>query len=214
MTRKLIAGTLLAFAGTASAQTELLIYIEPDRETAVLGDTVTWTVVAELLNPDPNKTLLAAVSDIQFDLSFGSEMGISISNNSFLPTFETFFPAIDGAVVGNEIIGASAQNTLPPLNTPDSSNPLMIYTFDTLITDGSPRTISSFLSIIGQFSGAYEGSLFPDVFFYQTAQGMQGTVPFRGPNLLEMPFLEIVIPTPTSVSLFGIGALAVCRRRR
>ena len=90
----------------------------------------------------------------------------------------------------------------------------MIYTFDTLITDGSPRTISSFLTIIGQFSGAYEGSPFADVFFYQNANGSQGTVPFRGPNLLEMPFLEIVIPAPASVSLLGIGALAACRRRR
>jgi len=219
MTRNLIAGALLALAGSASAQTELLVYVAPDRATAVLGETVTWTVMAELLNPDPNKTILAVVSDFGFDLSFGSETGIDISNNWFRPAFvsDFFGPPDPGDVVGNQIIDALGVNVLPPLNNPggpDSSNPLAIYSFDTLITDGTPREVSAFVTLNGQISGAYTGSPFPDVFFYQNADGSPGTVPFRGPNLLEMPFLEIVIPAPASASLLVIGLLGASRCRR
>lgn len=215
-----LAGVLVAAAGATSAQTELLLSVVPDQETATLGDIVTWTVVAELLNPDPNKTILATVAEIDFDLSFGSETGLQISNNNFLPAFDSDFfgPADDGQVVGNQIVGADGFNTVPPLNNgggPDSSNPLMIYTFDTLITDDTPRTFGAYLSITGQFVGAYEGTEFPDVFFYQMADGSPGTVPYGFPPLLHFPTLTIVpIPAPASASLLGVGALAAFRRRR
>ncbi len=220
MTRKLIAGTLIALAGSATAQTELLLWVQPSTDSATVGDVVTWTLYAELVNLPPGLTILATVSDIGFDLSFGTESDIVISNNMFAPAFDsTFFgPADDGQVVGTEILGAMGANTLPPLNNPggpDSSNPLVIYTLDTLITDDTPRSIAAYPTIHGQFSGAYEGTPFPYVFFYQNPNGTPGTVPFGLLPLFAYPRLDIVpIPAPASVAPIGLGAIAGVRRRR
>ena len=126
--------------------------------------------------------------------------------------------ADDGDIVGTEIHGAAGTNALPPTNNPggpDSSNPLVIYTLDTLITDDTPRSIAAYPTIHGQFTGAYEGSTFPDVFAYQNPDGSPGTVPFELPNLLNYPTLTIVpIPTPATASLFGLALCAGIRRRR
>lgn len=220
MRTRIAAGAALLLAGTTGAQTSLLLSVFPSTETATLGDVVTWTFVATLQDPDPNKTLLAAVVDIHFDLSFGAETDIVISNNSFSPAFDSVFlgPADDGDIVGTEIHGASGTNALPPTNNPggpDSSNPLVIYTLDTLITDDTPRSIAAYPTIHGQFTGAYEGSTFPDVFAYQNPDGSPGTVPFELPNLLNYPTLTIVpIPTPATASLFGLALCAGIRRRR
>lgn len=213
-----VVGALVVCAGSVSAQTELLIASYPDRATAGLGDTVTWTIVAELLNPDPTKTIHATVSDISFDLSHRGDTGIQIVNNSFQPAFDSDFfgPANPGVVSGDSIVGAAGSNTISPLNNPggpDSSNPISIYTYQTIITDDSPRQVIADIGIIGQFGGAYEGAPFPEVFQYQDALGNPGDIPFVFPVLLNYPHVQIV-PAPMSASLLVLAGAGAVRRRR
>lgn len=223
MKTRVLVSLMLASGVNANAQTELLISISPDVAQASLGDTVTWTFTAQLLNPDPTKTLLATVSDINFSVDHsgntGPETGLQIVSNSFNPAFDSVFfgPANDGTISGTSILGASGSNTLPPLNNPggpDSSNPLVIYTYQTLITDGTPRTVSAFPTIHGHFTGAYEGPPFADIFFYQNANGSPGTVPFNLPPVLFYPTLTIVVPAPASATALALGAFTAVRRRR
>lgn len=223
MKAPLLAALTLTLCVNTEAQTNLLIYITPDRTEAAVGDTVTWTFIAELRNPDPNKTILATVFDIGFDIAhsgnLGPEIGLQISGNSFNPAFDSVFfgPADPGDISGTSILGALGINTVPPLNNPggpDSSNPLVIYTYDTLITDGTPRTVSAFPTINGQFNGAYVGPPFADLIFYQNADGTPGNVPFGLPDILNYPTLTIVVPSPASASLLGFGTLMLARRRR
>ena len=208
-------GACALAASSVSAQTELVINILPSSPTAMPGDTVTFTMTAELINPA--STVLATVADIGFNLSFGGT-DLILSNNDFSPSFDSDFfgPAADGVVSGDSIIGASGGNTLPPLNNAGgvhSSNPLTIFTFDATVpldTTQSAYTLSSF-ELVGQVTGAYAGVPFPTILTYQTAQGDAGDTPWSGP-FLTAGF--IVIPAPmSSLALLGAGALTARRRR-
>ena len=211
--------------GIAEAQqTFLNVWVEPDQDTAVLGDVVTWTFYAELVNPDPNKVIVATISDMAMTV-FHFDTLSQITNNSFQPAFDSDFfgPADDGMVVpvvdGSQIVGASGQNTLMPLNNPggpDSRNPLPIYSYDTVITDDTERMVQATILLNGQITGAYAdpNSPFDDVFFYQLADGSPGTVPIVYPNLIS-PFLPRlhIIPAPASLSLLSLALLTTRRRR-
>lgn len=215
----LAAALLLAISPIALAQERLVLYVVPEPAVAYPGDTVTWTFYAELDNPDPNKTIEAVVSNITFDLSHSDPTnGLVISNNSFQPAFDSAFfgPADDGVIAGTQILGASGINTIPPLNNPDgpdSRNPLPIYTYDTLITDPTPRTFLAYPTIIGHFDGAYAGDPFSDILFYQNSDGSPGDIPFGGPPLLFQPYLT-VIPAPSALGALTLGTLALVRRQR
>ncbi|RNC82761.1 MAG: hypothetical protein ED559_13615 [Phycisphaera sp.] len=204
-------------AGASQAQTELLLYLEVDQEIAMPGETVTWTFFAELLNPDPNQEILAVVSNISFDLEHTDGAGSQILNNRFAPAFDSDFfgPADPGVVVGNQILGASGSNVLPPLNNadgPDSSNALEIYSFQTLIIDDTPREFTAGVSALhGQLDGAYAGSPFANIITYQRADGSPGDVPIAFLPILSLPSVTVV-PAPATLVMLGFGA-AVCIRR-
>lgn len=213
-------GIAVGLTASATYGQSLLFAVIPEQDTAELGDTVSWTLIAELIDPDPTKEILATVSNISFDMVVADSLlapGFEILNNSFTPAFnsDVFGPADNGIVSGAEILGATGSNTLPPLNNadgPDSSNPLAIYTFDTLITNGTQRTMSGYVTAIhGQFDGAYVGSPFPEIIQYQDANGNQ-FIPFDNPPLGLLPTLTIV-PAPSSLAAFGLS-LAIARRRR
>jgi len=204
---------LVSLAGSASAQS-LAISISPDITMAAQGDTVTWTIRAELLNPLQGEVIRAVVSDFGFDLDHGGDTGLTIGSNEFQPAFDsTFFgPAVDGVVSGDSIIGAVGVNTLPPLNNPsgpDDSNPLLIYTYQTTVMDSTARVIEPNLTLVGQISGAYVSAPFDNVFFYQLADGSPGTVPFS----IDAGQV-FVVPAPGVLSLAGFGCLALVRRHR
>jgi hypothetical protein len=200
-------------ASSVSAQTELVVSIIPDATSAMPGDTISYTIYGELMNP--TGTVLATVADIGFGLSFGGT-DLIISNNEFTPSFDSDFfgPAADGVVSGDSIIGALGGNTLPPLNNAggvDSSNPLLIYSFDVTVpvdTTESSYSISDF-SFNGQVTGAYTGVPFPVILTYQDAQGNAGDTPW---SLSATGFT--VVPAPmSSLVLLGAGALSTRRRR-
>ncbi|HED53129.1 MAG TPA: hypothetical protein ENJ00_02880 [Phycisphaerales bacterium] len=202
-----------SLAGSVQAQS-LAISITPDITVAGIGDTVTWTIRAELLNPLQGEVIRAVVSDFGFDLDHGGDTDLSILNNEFQPAFDsTFFgPAADGVVSGDSIIGAVGVNTLPPLNNPsgpDDSNPLLIYTYQTTVTGGNARIIEPSLTLVGQISGAYIGTPFDQVFFYQLADGSPGTVPFS-----IDPGQVAVVPGPGVLMIAGGAGLLGFRRRR
>ncbi len=174
-------------AASASAQTEMVVCVQE-------GPLGSWTVTAELSNP--TGTLRAAVSDLAFTMN-----GTGIANFSYNSAFDSTFFGPAAVTTSATQVTFSGTNTLPPLNNPggpDSSNPLSIASFDA-------ASVGSFV-INGQFSGAYVGVPFDNVFFYQNANGTAGTVPFR---------VDIKpVPAPASAALLGLGGLAAIRRRR
>ncbi len=151
-----------------------------------------WSIDAYLNNP--TGTIRAVIADLSFTLNASN-----ISSFTYNPAFDsTFFGAASVTVTPTQI-DFSGGNTLPPLNNPggpDSSNPLHIGTYVGDFPSG--------MTINGQLSGAYVGSPFDDVFFYQNANGSPGSVPFR----------IIAIPAPASVSVLGFAGIAAMRRRR
>ena len=181
--------TLAALAGSASAQTELNIYItQPTPGHGV--------IYAQLDNP--LAPIRAIIGD---DLDF-TMIGAGISNFSYNPAFDsTFFGPATVTVSPNQI-DFHGSNTLPPLNNPggpDSSNPLHIATFDaTLIWD---------FQVNGQLKGEYV--TFPGGdYFYQNANGTPGTVPY---------YVHIDpswVPSPGAACLLGFSGIAAMRRRR
>ncbi len=207
------AAVAVAALSPAVQAQNLVIGAYPSQSTARLGDVVTWTIIAELDSVPSDRTVLATVLDIGFGLDYGGDAGVELSNNAYLPAFDGLFPAVNGTASGDSITGAVGSQSLSPLGTPDSSNPLSIYTYDMLITDDTERTIFADITIVGQFTGAYEDGSFGEVFFYQRADGSAGTVPFSAPPLLFLPTLTIV-PAPASVAVLASGVLLMGRRRR
>ncbi|MFI4871567.1 MAG: hypothetical protein ACIARQ_07120 [Phycisphaerales bacterium JB061] len=198
-------------AGSAAAQTELLLSIRADEDVVVLGGSVNYTISAELLNP--TGPILATIVDFGFDLTFGSP-NLTITNNEFTSSFDSDFfgPADDGTVTGDTILDAHGQNGIPPFNSsggPDSSNPIEIYNFT--LTQTTPDTALYFPTFVlnGQISGSYENSPLPIVFYYQDANGNPGSVPVR-----VVADSVVFVPAPASgLALLGLGTIATRRRR-
>ncbi|GAB5496289.1 MAG: hypothetical protein Phyf2KO_13690 [Phycisphaerales bacterium] len=212
--RLIVAGCAVAASSAAHAQTSLQFSFDVSQSVAAPGDTVTFTLMAELINP--TGTVLAAVADMGFNLSMSGD-DLTIQNNEFSPAFDSDFfgPANDGVVAGDSIIGALGGNTLPPLNNaggPDSSNPLTIYSFDVVVPANPAQSgyiIDSF-ELVGQITGAYTGVPFPTILTYQDAQGNPGDTPYS----LNGIFGFQIIPAPSSgLALLGLGAMTARRRR-
>ena len=206
-----LAAAAVNITAAAVAEPNLVLHLVPDEHVIEVGGSVDWHLWAELNEPAGN--ILAAVSEISFslDFGFGSDQVITLSNNAFQPAFDsTFFgPADDGTVINDTIVGASGINALPPLNNtcgPDSSNPLLIYSFTmTHIPFSGEGIFTPQLTIQGQMTGAYTGTPIPDDFFYQRADGTS-EVPF------SIEIGTVIIPAPTSGAVALIG-LALIRRR-
>ncbi len=212
--RLFVAGCAVAASTAAHAQTELQFSFDVSQAIAAPGDIVTFTLMAELVNP--TGTILATVADMGFNLSMSGD-DLTIQNNEFAPAFDSDFfgPANDGVVSGDSIIGALGGNTLPPLNNaggPDSSNPLTIYSFDVVVPANpaqSDYVIDNF-ELVGQITGAYAGVPFPTILTYQDAQGNPGDTPYSVVGIAGFS----IIPAPSSgFALLGLGALAARRRR-
>jgi len=174
-------------ATSAAAQPELCI-------TALTTDGMNWTLTAELLNP--TDAILATISDLGFTMG-----GTNFANFTYNAAFDSDFfgPAVVNATASS--ITFQGTNTLPPLNNAggiDSSNPLAIGSFTADDVDPNGFTLN------GQVTGAYPGAPFPNVFFYQLADGSPGDVAWSFK----------VVPAPASAALLGLGGLAAMRRRR
>ncbi|GAB5496288.1 MAG: hypothetical protein Phyf2KO_13680 [Phycisphaerales bacterium] len=220
--RLFVAGCAVAASSAAHAQTSLEFRFEQNVYSALPGETVSVTLMAELLNP--TGTVLAAVADMGFNLTFGGT-DLTIENNEFAPAFDSDFfgPANDGVVSGDSIIGALGGNTLPPLNNaggPDSSNPLTIYSFDVVIPSNPQQStyymVESGFELAGQVTGAYAGTPFPTILTYQDAQGNPGNTPYSFNDFLPLDIILIidVVPAPSSsAALIGFAAIAARRRR-
>ncbi len=211
----------LCAATTSAQQTELAFSFTQSAYTAAPGDTVTITMIAELLHP--TGSLIATVADMGFNLSFGGT-DLIIQNNNFFPAFDSDFfgPAVDGTVIGDSITNAFGSNTIPPLQNAagtDASNPLQIYSFDIVIPQNPQesfyRVHKSDFELVGQVSGAYHGVPFPEVFNYQDALGNPGDVPWGfGGTFSDYIAGVRVIPAPASgLALLGLSTVAVRRRR-
>jgi len=203
-----------AVSSAQAQQAHLVVHVDPEESTVFVGDTVHYHIWAELLNP--TETVLAVVSNISFDFGFDwfATTPLVIFDNSFEPAFDSDFfgPAIDGVVAGSTIIGARGTNTLPPLNNAggiDSSNPLEIYSFSVDTSASTQNVYFPTLNINSQFDGAYTGSPYPDVFFYQFSDGSPGSMPF---SILANP-LFVSVPAPAT-GMLGLLGLAAIRRRR
>ena len=156
-----------------------------------------WSISATLSNP--TGTIVAIISDLGFRLT-----GFEVRNFQYNPAFDsTFFGPATVNISGNTI-EFYGTNTLPPLNNaggPDGSNPLQIATFD-LVSYGN--WFDNSLELLGQVTGAYSGAPFPDVFFYQYADGSPGEVEWNAG----------FIPAPATGSLVALAGFAAMRRRR
>lgn len=172
-------------AASASAQSLDINIVE--------GPAGSWTASA-VLNA-PTGTIRAVISDLAFTMG-----GSGLSGFSYNSAFDSTFFGAASVTASATQVNFSGANTLPPLNNPggpDSSNPLALFTVNGNVTS---------FAVNGQMTGAYTGVPFDNVFFYQTAQGTPGTVPFSV-NIIP-------VPAPASAALLGLGGLAAIRRRR
>ena len=182
---------LAAFGMTNSAlaEPELHFIIEST-------DGANYTLYAELYNP--SGSILAAVADLGFTLT-----GTNIDNFSYNSAFDSDFFGPATATVTSSSIDFVGGNTLPPLNNfsgVDSSNPLSIASFT---ADSIDR--GSF-DLVGQVTGAYTGVPFPEVVFYQNADGSDG-------DAVWCHFF-FCTPTPGTATAGFLAALALTRRSR
>ena len=187
MIRKALSvGSLALMAGATQGQ-----YLEIVIEEVSPGFGV---ITAQLF--EPAGVIRAVISDLAFTMH-----GEGFLNFSYNSAFDsTFFGPATVSVTPTEIY-FSGTNTLPPLNNPggpDSSNPLHIASFNA--TDVTSFTVN------GQCTGAYVGSPFDIVFFYQHAGG--SPVPFS----IEIRGWDI--PAPATVAAFGFAGFTAMRRRR
>jgi len=143
---------------------------------------------------NPAGTIRAVISDLAFTITASN-----ITNFTYNPAFDSTFFGPATVNITSTSLTFSGTNTLPPLNNPggpDASNPLQIATFNA--TSNIENAV-----INGQMTGAYAGAPFPDVFFYQNADGSPGSVPY-----------SVCIPTPASATMLGVIGMAAMRRRR
>lgn len=153
-----------------------------------------WTLSAELYRP--TATIRATIADLGFTIT-----GENFSNFQYNSAFDSsFFGDADVTVSASQIdfIGG---NTLPPLNNaggPDGSNPLQIATFQA-------DNVDSF-DLVGQVTGAYVGSPFDEILFYQNADGSPGDTTWC--------YFWFCTPTPGTATAFGFGGAFLLRRRR
>ena len=206
--RHVAAASLICAASTTVAQTELVIHVDADRQVVQPGESVNYTIWAELLEPEHE--VLAVIQYFGFNLEFGNT-DLNITDNEFQSTFDNDFfgPADDGDVIGDSIVEALGINEIPPLNNPDgpdSSNPLQIYSFSvTVPSDTGFGSYTPMLSLWGEVTGAYVGWPFPIIITYQS---VFSDVPYR----VEAD--TIYVPTPAvSLALVCTGLIAARRKR-
>ncbi len=182
----------IALAGSAlmadAQSTELNFYIYPT------GNGNEWLMEAELDNP--TGTVLATIADLGFTLT-----GTNISDFEYNSAFDSDFFGDADVTVTSEQIDFIGNNALPPLNNSggtDSSNPLRIATFQA-------DRVNSF-DLVGQVTGAYTGIPFPEILFYQNADGTPGTT--------RWCYFFNCTPTPGTATALFMGCALVARRRR
>jgi hypothetical protein len=182
------AALLATTASVAAAQTELCIVAETT-------DGTNWALTAELLNP--TGTVLAVIADLGFTFQ-----ATNIGNFEYNSAFDSDFFGDATVSVTSTSVDFLGSNTLPPLNNGagvDSSNPLVIATFTADSIDEHS------FDLIGQVTGAYAGVPFPQILFYQNADGNAGDTAWTGFK---------VLPAPSTASLMCPCGLAASRRRR
>ena len=134
---------------TACAQEHLLVSIDE----VSLG---TWTITAELLNPNPNKVILAVVGQFMFSME-----GYGFDGLVYNEQFDSVFAGPTSIFVTNTYVEFWGNQWLPPLNNPDgpdSSNPFWVLSFDADSVDH--------FEFLENATGAYVGSSLPEVFTY------------------------------------------------
>jgi len=151
-----------------------------------------WDARAQL--HDPAGDILVIISRLEFELN-----GIGISDFAYNDSFDSTIWGPATVSTSEERVYFSGINALPPLSNTfgvDGRNPLPLATFDA-------ASVSDF-TFIGGINGAYRGSPFNQVFWYQNSDGTPGTVPFQ--------IRIIPIPSPaTSTAVLAVGALAMRR---
>ncbi|GAB5496291.1 MAG: hypothetical protein Phyf2KO_13710 [Phycisphaerales bacterium] len=208
---RFVAATLFCLlALQTSAQRELVLHIEADHQIVQPGESVNYTIWAELLNPEYE--VLAVIADICFALDFGGT-DLVLSDNTFQPAFTSDFfgPPNDGTVNGDSIGHAFGSNTLPPLNNsdgPDSSNPMLVYTFVATVPENPAfSTYTPSMGLYNESRGALVGTPFPIILNY-SHRGQQPDTPYR----VEAD--TIYVPTPSVSLVFVYTGLTASRRRR
>lgn len=180
----------LAVTCSAQAQEHLLVSIDE----VSLGS---WTITAELLNPDPNKEIVAVVSQFFIYLE-GSGFDDFTYNNQF----DSDFAGPSRVIVQDGSIEFWGHQWLPPINNvdgPDSSNPLWAASFTADVVDS--------FEFIGDINGAYSASPFPEVFYYYRQDGAPADFGYT---------IDInPIPGPGgTVLITGASLMGLQRRRR
>lgn len=155
-----------------------------------------WTVTAELLNPDPDKDLLAVVS-----MFYVSMDGSGFDSLNYNNQFDSDFAGPITVIVEDDYVEFWGYQWLPPANNadgPDSSNPLWAFSFEADRVDS--------LDFIGDVNGAYAGSPFPEVFYFHHPDGSPADFGYT---------IEInPIPSPGTIALIGVSGYWCLRGRR
>ena len=181
------------------AQTELQIRMS--FVDFVAGGDALYSIDAMLLNP--TSTIRTIISDLDFTIDW-----TDMRDFQYNPAFDSAFFGPASVSVTPTQINFSGTNTLPPLNNPggpDGSNPLHIATFVGDDFSFVPFIVPQ-LTINGQLSGAYVGTPFDNVFFYQNADGTPGTVAFTA-------YFDY-IPAPATLAMIPLAGAVGLRRRR
>lgn len=195
MNTKLFALALAGTAGIAAAGLQsVTLHFDADGDpfggevvTAGIGDTVSWTVWASF---DGYTDSSAYFGGFVGDFDANNPGGGMVSNIQVLMAGNATTPTANGASIEGINMFHSAL-----LGTDDQSNPLMIMTFDTLITSAEGFNYQS----DGTSSMFADDGIFslPDEY---TSVGIISD--------------SVVVPAPAALSMLGLAGLAATRRRR
>ncbi|USN98158.1 MAG: hypothetical protein H6810_08175 [Phycisphaeraceae bacterium] len=186
--RALAIGTLLAWAGPASAARTVTISFDADRTQVAVGETVTWTVaVSWVADEFPDD---AALGGFGGDLIANDPaLGQASSLASLLPHVGST-PTVSGA----SVLGVDVFQSLLLKGVLDASNPIAVYRFDVITSE---RGVLRY-GVLGDVT-------LPD-FDFADPPGVF--------DLASVSDRVVIVPAPAVAASVAMGFLLTPRRRR